>query len=88
MKSQRSAWMMTASCLGLAAALGAPPAAAQPQPTHDFSLQQVLSAPFPGDLTPAPQGGRVAWIFNDRGVRNIWVAEKDGGALHARALTN
>jgi dipeptidyl aminopeptidase/acylaminoacyl peptidase len=88
MKAQRSAWMMTASCLGLAAALGAPPAAAQPQPTHDFSLQQVLSAPFPGDLTPAPQGGRVAWIFNDRGVRNIWVAEKDGGALHARALTN
>lgn len=40
-----------------------------------FTLDQVLSAPFPTDLTAAPDGAAVAWVFNDRGVRNIWVAQ-------------
>ncbi len=40
-----------------------------------FTLEQVLSAPFPSDLTAAPSGGEVAWVFNARGVRNVWVAE-------------
>jgi dipeptidyl aminopeptidase/acylaminoacyl peptidase len=39
-----------------------------------FTLEQVLSAPFPSDLTAAPAGGKVAWVFDARGVRNIWVA--------------
>ncbi|MFA6168212.1 MAG: prolyl oligopeptidase family serine peptidase [Gemmatimonadaceae bacterium] len=33
-----------------------------------------MSAPYPGGLTAAPSGGLVAWVLNDRGVRNIWVA--------------
>ena len=44
---------------------------AQPRPTHDFTLQQVLSAPFPSGLTAAPQGGRVAWVYDTQGVRNV-----------------
>lgn len=55
----------------LAALLLALPAVAQTGPT----LEQLLSAPFPSDLTAAPAGGRVAWVLNDRGVRNIWVAD-------------
>jgi dipeptidyl aminopeptidase/acylaminoacyl peptidase len=39
-----------------------------------FTLEQVLSAPFPTDLTTSPSGGKVAWVANIRGVRNIWVA--------------
>src|SRR3989442_2864485 len=39
-----------------------------------FTLEQVLSAPFPEELVPAPTGGAVAWVFNDRGARNIWIA--------------
>jgi dipeptidyl aminopeptidase/acylaminoacyl peptidase len=39
-----------------------------------FTLEQALSAPFPEQLVAAPSGGAVAWIFNDRGARNIWVA--------------
>jgi hypothetical protein len=39
-----------------------------------FTLEQVLSAPFPAELTVSPGGG-VAWVANARGVRNIWVAE-------------
>jgi len=40
-----------------------------------FTLDQVLSAAFPSELTTAPADGRFAWVENARGVRNIWVAE-------------
>ncbi len=40
-----------------------------------FSLQQVLSYAFPVDLTAAPHGGKVAWVLNERGARNVWMAE-------------
>jgi dipeptidyl aminopeptidase/acylaminoacyl peptidase len=39
-----------------------------------FSLEQVLSAPFPSELTAAPGGGAVAWVLNERGARNVWYA--------------
>jgi dipeptidyl aminopeptidase/acylaminoacyl peptidase len=39
-----------------------------------FTLERVMSAPFPSELTAAPAGGKLAWVQNDRGVRNIWVA--------------
>ncbi len=40
-----------------------------------FTLEQILSAPFPTDLTVSPSGGKIAWVANARGVRNIWAAE-------------
>jgi dipeptidyl aminopeptidase/acylaminoacyl peptidase len=58
----------------------AAPLAAQPEtnphtsPDTKFSLQQVMSAPFVSDLSAAPAGGRVAWVANVKGARNIWVA--------------
>src|ERR1035438_7758083 len=39
-----------------------------------FTLEQVLSAPFPSELIAASGGGKVAWLLNERGARNIWVA--------------
>jgi dipeptidyl aminopeptidase/acylaminoacyl peptidase len=39
-----------------------------------FTLEQVLSAPFPYELIAAPGGGKVAWVLNERGARNIWTA--------------
>lgn len=39
-----------------------------------YTLDQILSAPFPSDLTAAPKGGKFAWVQDDRGVRNLWVA--------------
>ena len=50
-----------------------------------FTLEQVLSAPFPADLTAAKKSNRVAWTLNQEGRRNIWVAEGPGFA--ARQLT-
>ncbi|MGA2143475.1 MAG: prolyl oligopeptidase family serine peptidase [Bryobacteraceae bacterium] len=39
-----------------------------------FSLEQVLSAPFPYELTASATGGNVAWVLNEHGARNVWVA--------------
>src|SRR5580704_9930433 len=39
-----------------------------------FTLEQVLSAPFPSELIAAPGDGKVAWLLNQRGARNIWIA--------------
>jgi dipeptidyl aminopeptidase/acylaminoacyl peptidase len=51
------------------------------QPT----LDRLLSAAFPSDLTAAPSGGKVAWVSNTKGVRNIMLAEPP--AYQARKIT-
>src|SRR5688572_6052089 len=51
-----------------------------------LSLEQIKSYPFPNELTAAATGSKIAWAFNERGSRNIWVAE--GPDLRARKLTN
>ena len=58
---------------GFAFSPAAPAAAASPQ--TGFTLEQVLSYPFPLDLTSAHQGDRIAWVINQNGVRNVWVAK-------------
>jgi dipeptidyl aminopeptidase/acylaminoacyl peptidase len=45
-----------------------------------------MSAPFPSELTAAPQGGAVAWVLNQRGARNVWVASAP--TYSGRLLTN
>lgn len=61
-------------------------ALAQQQP---FTLEQVMSSPFPTELTAAPAGGKIAWVFNAEGKRNIWVAEPTGsGEYKSRAITS
>jgi len=39
-----------------------------------FTIEQVLGAPFPYGLTSASHSPRVAWVFDNKGERNIWVA--------------
>lgn len=46
----------------------------------ELVLGDFLSAPFPSDLCADPAGGRVAWVFNEEGSRNIWVSEAGGPA--------
>ena len=72
-----------AAALALGAAPPPSPLAAQ-QP--GFTIEQVMSAPFPDLLTAAPSGGAVAWVFNDRGARNIWVAGPPD--YQGKAITN
>lgn len=54
----------------LAAALAPLPLIAQ----GPVTIEALLGAPFPTEMTASPAGGRVAWVQNDQGVRNIWVA--------------
>jgi dipeptidyl aminopeptidase/acylaminoacyl peptidase len=51
-----------------------------------FTLEQVLSSPFPSNLVAARNAKRVAWISNFKGARNIWVA--DAPAFAARQITH
>ena len=63
-------------------------ARAQSAPSHDFTLKQVLSAPFPSSLTAAPQGGRAAWVYDAEGVRNVWVVQKAAdGSYRSQPVT-
>ncbi len=57
--------------------------AQSPQP---FTVGQVMSAPFASDLIAAPKGASAAWIENEQGRRNIWVAS--GPSWTARKLTS
>lgn len=68
------AWML-ASVLGVLA-------------QSQFTLEQVLGSPFPTGLVSAPQANRVAWVFDAKGVRNVWIADGPGFAGTARQLTH
>ena len=37
-------------------------------------IEALMSSPYPSGLSAAPAGGLVAWVQNDEGKRNIWVA--------------
>src|SRR5271165_2663919 len=57
-----------------------------PTPAQEtFSVEQVLSAPFPANLVASKTTSRVAWTLDQEGKRNIWVAE--GPSFTARQLT-
>ncbi|HEX3188099.1 MAG TPA: prolyl oligopeptidase family serine peptidase [Pyrinomonadaceae bacterium] len=68
-------------CLAMAPIMARPRAYAQ-----SFTMEQIKSYPFPNELTAAGSGSRIAWAFNERGLRNVWVAE--GPEFKARRLTN
>jgi dipeptidyl aminopeptidase/acylaminoacyl peptidase len=69
--------------MALALALHGALAAAHPAP---FTIDQVMQAPFPSSLVAAPRGKAVAWVFDVRGSRNVWIADAAHG-MKARELT-
>ncbi len=40
-----------------------------------FTLEQVMGYPFPNELAAAARANRIAWGVNERGQRNLYVAE-------------
>jgi dipeptidyl aminopeptidase/acylaminoacyl peptidase len=78
---------LRAGLLGFLFAAAAAGAAPPPPPSSaPFTLDQVLSYPFPLEIRASRTGARAAWIENRKGVRNVWVAE--GPAWKARRLTD
>jgi dipeptidyl aminopeptidase/acylaminoacyl peptidase len=47
-----------------------------------------MSSPFPTELVAATHGSRVAWVFNAKGVRNVWVADGPEFVRTARQVTH
>ena len=63
---------LAASLTSAAAALAAP-----------VSIEEVMEAPYPSSLVASVKGKSVAWVFDTKGCRNIWVAQ----GAHARQIT-
>jgi dipeptidyl aminopeptidase/acylaminoacyl peptidase len=53
-----------------------------------FTLEQVMSSSFPTGLIAAAQGSHIAWVFDAKGVRNVWVADGPKYADTARPVTH
>lgn len=53
-----------------------------------FTLEQVMSFSFPSALVSAKHASRVAWVFDAKGVRNVWVADGPDFVHRARQLTH
>src|ERR1700683_3321553 len=73
-------WSAAAVCVGLFMTQ-----AAGPHPPA-FTLDDVMQAPYPYDMVPTPTGSAMAWVFDAKGCRNIWVADPSHGAK-ARQIT-
>ncbi|MBS0417019.1 MAG: S9 family peptidase [Proteobacteria bacterium] len=43
-------------------------------PTPAYELPSLLDVPYPTELTAAAAADRIAWISNERGARNVWIA--------------
>jgi len=70
----------------LAATLAASPFTSIAADEPPFTIVDVLSFPHPTELVAAPVGDRVAWVSEQAGVRNVWMAEApdwEGQALTA-----
>jgi dipeptidyl aminopeptidase/acylaminoacyl peptidase len=63
-----------------------PVARAAAQNAGSYTLEQIRSYPFPSELSGASAAPRVAWVFDERGVRNVYVAE--GPAWTPRKVTS
>jgi dipeptidyl aminopeptidase/acylaminoacyl peptidase len=59
---------------------------AQTPAQKSFTLEQVLSSPFPAGLTTASNSSRIAWVFSQKGVANVWIA--DAPKFDAKQITH
>jgi hypothetical protein len=56
---------------------------------QSFTLEQALSAPFASELVASQKTGSLAWVENEQGKRNLWIATRDGlGKYASRRLTS
>jgi len=53
---------------------------------QSFSVEQISSFSFPSELTASASGNKIAWAMNEKGLRNVYVAE--GPEFAPRKLTD
>ena len=54
---------------------------------HAQTIESLLSPPFPSDLTVAASGKTFAWVFNDKGSRNIYSSDERGNVKQLTHFT-
>src|SRR5271156_2689209 len=60
-----------------------------PAKSQGFTLEQALSAPFASGLVASQKTGSLAWVENEQGRRNLWIATRDGsGKYMSKRLTS
>ena len=88
--SHRGFFLLCATCLSIRITAAAP-VHSDASPVHPaaFSVEQILSAPFPSDLVASSDGNHFAWVSNDAGRRNVWLAthRASGNGYDSRPLT-
>ena len=57
-----------------------------PAQAQGFTIERALGYPYPYGLTAAAHAARIAWVFDARGSRNVWVA--DGPEFSGRQVTH
>jgi dipeptidyl aminopeptidase/acylaminoacyl peptidase len=50
------------------------------------TLENLMNVPFPTNLVSSSDGKRIAWIFNDQGIRNIYFSDEPFSSI--KQLTN
>lgn len=71
------AWILTLFMVllfGSGGLLAQAPAKAGKTAKGSFTLEEVLSAPYPLHLVSARKADRIAWVFHTEGAKNIWTA--------------
>src|SRR6266516_1269505 len=53
-----------------------------------FTLDAVMSSPFPSELVASEHSSRIACVFNAKGVRNVWTADGPDFVHTARQVTH
>src|SRR2546421_5964067 len=77
MRSRLSVLLLSLVMMGGATAAQSP---------SSFMVDQILGFPSPENLIASPAGSTIAWTFNERGARNIYIS--DGPEFAARHLTS
>jgi dipeptidyl aminopeptidase/acylaminoacyl peptidase len=42
---------------------------------QSFTMEQISSFPFPSELVTSSEGNKMAWAMNEKGLRNVYVAQ-------------
>lgn len=50
-----------------------------------IKIEDLLSVPFPTDIKSSNDGSQIAWVFNNQGTRNLYMA--DAATLSTKQLT-
>ena len=85
----RALSVLCATCLTISLAGAAPGHSDAAASTGAFTIEQILSAPFPSDLVASSDGNHFAWVSNAAGRRNVWLAthRASGNGYETRPLT-